>query len=117
LGAAIGDFQQQTGKILWDCSLLRVPPRGYPWHVGLRVFVNQRLHKIGERMWNMPPEKDSALIAKLQTSKYDTANQNTNTDKELNKERKDLKTNRTKIEYETRNYINRNRNTDWGVVK
>lgn len=115
--AVINDFEQQTEQKFSECSLLRVPPSGYPWKIGVRIFVAERLEKISNRMWGMPAEKDKALIDKLQTSKYDTANQRLNPDNEIEKERRNTRKNRAKIALETKNYRNRNQKTDWNVVK
>lgn len=117
LYAAVSEFNQQTGKLVTECSLRRIPPLGYPWNIGVRVFVAERLEKISNRMWDMPKERDEALINKLQTSKYDTANQKLNPDAELAKEQRDINKNRAKIALETKNYKNRNQKTDWNTVK
>lgn len=114
---AILSFQRETGEKILESNLLRIPPVGYPWKTGMRVFVAQRLEKIGNRMWDMPKDRDAALIDKLQTSKYDTANQNVRPDRELEKEQRDTKKNKAKITLETKNYKNRNQKTDWGTVK
>lgn len=117
LGQLISDFEKQTGKLFLQCSLLRIPPRGFPWQIGVKVFTNQRLSKIDQRMWNMSPERDAALIEKLQTSKYTTSSQNTNPDSNIRKEQRAIKKNSDKIELETKNYMNRNQKTDWKTVK
>lgn len=114
---AVNEFGRQTGKNITDCSLRRVPPIGYPWKVPMRVFIAERLEKIGNRMWDMPQERDKDLVEKLQTSKYDTANQALNPDRELEKERRNDRKNRSKITLETKNYANRNQKTDWNTVK
>lgn len=77
----------------------------------------QRLEKIGDRLWDLPKEKDEALINKLQTSKYDTAGVNLKPDKDLAKEQKATRSNRAKMELEHKNYRNRNQKTDWKTVK
>lgn len=114
---AVDEFKKQTGKNITECSLLRLPPPGYPWRVPMRVFIADRLEKISNRMWDMPQERDKDLIEKLQTSKYDTAKQSLNPDRELEREQRNTKKNKAKITLETKNYANRNRKTDWNTVK
>lgn len=110
-------FNAQVSKDIYTCGIRRIPPQGYPWQIGVRVFVAERLEKIGNRMWDMPAEKDTALIDKLQTSTYDTANQKTNPDNEMQVVRRQLKRNNAKVVLETKNYSNRNKKTDWNTVK
>ncbi len=117
LMAIVEDFYKQTGKNFYECSLLRVPPTGYPWAIGVRVFMAERLEKISNRMWDMSPERDGALIDKLQTSKYDTANQRLNPDAELEQQRRRHRANMAKVTLESKNYKNRNKKTDWSTVK
>lgn len=72
---ALDVWEGQTGQKLWDLEprLLRTPRQGMPWKIGMRVFVAQHLPKISDRLWSQPPERDAALIAKLQTSSYNTS--------------------------------------------
>lgn len=117
LMVTVSKFNEEAGVKLTEVKLRRVPPFGYPWTVPVRVFVHERLEKIGNRMWNMPPERDAALIEKLQTSTYDTANQNLNRDNDLARERRQEKKNREKLMLDSRNYSRRNQKTDWSTVK
>lgn len=114
---AIEEFNRQTGKSITECSLLRVPPLGYPWQVSMRVFVAERLEKIGNRMWDMSQERDKTLIDKLQTSKYDTSKQNLSRDPELQKQQKEHRKNKQKIRLDVKKYSDRNQKTDWRTVK
>ena len=114
---AIEEFNKQTGKNITECSLLRIPPLGYPWQVSMRVFVAERLEKIGNRMWDMSQERDKALIDKLQTSKYDTSKQNLSRDPELQKQQKEHRKNKQKIRLDAKKYSDRNQKTDWRTVK
>jgi len=114
---AIEEFNKQTGKNITECSLLRIPPLGYPWQVSMRVFVAERLEKIGNRMWDMSQERDKALIDKLQTSKYDTSKQNLSRDPELQKQQREHRKNKQKIILDVKKYSDRNQKTDWRTVK
>ena len=114
---AIEEFNKQTGKNITECSLLRIPPLGYPWQVSMRVFVAERLEKIGNRMWDMSQERDKALIDKLQTSKYDTSKQNLSRDPELQKQQREHRKNKQKIRLDVKKYSDRNQKTDWRTVK
>ena len=114
---AIEEFNKQTGKNITECSLLRIPPLGYPWQVSMRVFVAERLEKIGNWMWDMSQERDKALIDKLQTSKYDTSKQNLSRDPELQKQQREHRKNKQKIILDVKKYSDRNQKTDWRTVK
>ena len=96
--------------------LLRLPKIGFPWRIAMRAFVASHLSKISARLWDQPPEKDIALLRKLQTSKYDTE-KDAIADKELVAERKAHRVNQEKMEYTTREISKRNSATDWNVNK
>ena len=114
----VGAFVHSTGMQLEaGVALRRVPAFGYPWHVPVRVFVAERLEKIGNRMWDQLQERDAALVDKLQTSTYDTANQNLRPDAELAKEKRHHRANLDKLSLEHTNYQKRNKKTDWSTVK
>ena len=113
---AIGMYKSITHKDL-DLSLLRVPRLGYPWKVGIRVFVAAHLHKINKRLWEQPPEKDVDLLRKLQTSSYTTSIDKVSIDKEMYNKRSQHKTNIKRIGIETLSVTNRNHDTNWNVVK
>lgn len=67
-------WEEQTGQKIYQLErpLKRVPAIGHPRNIGVRVFVAEMLPKISDRLWNQGPERDGALIEKLQGSKYDT---------------------------------------------
>ena len=112
-------FTSITGKKTEeiDPPLLRLPRKGAPWRLYVRAYMAAYLEKISLRLWDQPPEKDVLLLKKLQTSKYDTTEQNTNMDKELETEKRKLKTNQKRKGMDTLNWSNRNQATDWGVTK
>lgn len=117
LQGAVNEFRRVTGEKITDHKLRRIPPLGFPWYVSVRVFVAERLEKISNRMWSMPPERDAALVDKLQGSTYDTADQRLNPDAESAKEKRWTAKNRQKVTLETTNYAKRNKKTDWSTVK
>jgi hypothetical protein len=97
-------------------KLLRIPRVGYPWKLGAKVFVAEHLSKISARLWDQPPEKDVALLKKLQDSKYDTA-KNAIQDHTLKNEINKTLKNKRKMELLSKNYSERNKDTDWGTMK
>jgi len=111
-------FNSITGMKTDDIepSLLRLPKAGYPWKCGMRSFVASYLSKISARLWDQPPEKDVALLRKLQESKYDTE-ADTIADKSLKEEQSKHRANQQKMEYTTRAISERNSATDWNVNK
>lgn len=113
---AIQMYKSITGKEI-DDSLLRTPKKGFPWKIGVRVFVADRLEKISKRLWEQPPEKDVDLLNRLQTSKYTTTEQSTQVDKKLKSESAQYKRNRLRVGMESLNHSNRNQKTDWRVTK
>jgi hypothetical protein len=117
IAAVLYRFEEQVGKKVFDCDLLRVPNLGMPFYVSVRVFVAQRLEKISNRLWDQPVERDKALIDKLQTSKYTTSTTNTNPDNELRNEQLRLKNNVARNRRNAAMVANRNHSTDWNVVK
>lgn len=100
-----------------DESLLRTPSGGYPWKIGIRVFVAAHLEKISKRLWEQSPDQDVALLNKLQTSSYTTSKHSTNSDANLKKEHSQYRRNRTKVGMSTLAVANRNNDTNWNVVK
>lgn len=112
-------FQSITGKKTLDIEppLLRVPHEGVPWKMRARVYMASHLEKISNRLWDQPPEKDVLLLRKLKDSKYTTTYQNTNSDKELAKEKRNDKKNKAIITLDTTKYEERNRATDWNVTQ
>lgn len=112
-------FYALSGKFADDCDppLLRTPKNYFPYKVGVKVFVASFLPKISERLWNQTPDKDVLLLRKLETSTYDTATVNMNADRELDAERARLIANRKRVGMSTLEYLNRNNDTNWNVVK
>ena len=97
-------------------SLLRVPRKGFPWSIRVRIFVANHLSKISNRLWEQDPSKDILLLRKLQTSKYNTE-QNARHDYDLQAAQKKHKENKTLGTVMASNIANRNSNTDWHTVK
>ena len=111
-------FRDLSGKQLTDCDppLKRIPKMGYPWKIGIRVFVANHLSKISKRLWEQTPDKDILLLRKLETSSYDTEKDTIN-DLNLARERGQDSRNRKKVAMSALEYSNRNQATDWGVNK
>ena len=111
-------FYSITGKKVFDMDppLLRIPALGFPWRVGIRVFVSSHLSKISKRLFEQSPEKDVALLHKLKDSKYDTE-ADTIADNNLAAEVQRLRKTRIKQEFTTRIISERNHNTDGNVHK
>jgi len=116
---AMSMFLSLTGKRIDECELLRVPAINTPWKTGVRVFTAYYLPKINDRLWDQEPEKDLALLRKLQKSKYNTekTQYRTNADRDLANEQAKNRKDRKKIEYTHNEVQNRNSATDWGVTK
>jgi hypothetical protein len=113
-------WESITGKGIKDTPILRKPPASFPWKVGVRVFVAERLHKLSNYLWGHGPEKDVELLRKLQTSKYDTDKERaprSNMVRELESAQNELKNNRAKMVLGYHNATERNHATDWNVVK
>ena len=116
---AMSMFLSLTGKRIDECELLRVPAINTPWKTGVRVFTAYHLPKINDRLWEQEPEKDLALLRKLQKSKYNTekTQYRTNADRDLRNEQAKNKRNREKNAYTTHEISEHNSATDWNVVK
>jgi hypothetical protein len=97
-------------------KLLRIPRVGFPWKLGVKVFVAEHLSKISARLWDQPPEKDVALLKKLQDSKYDTEKDAINNNDLRNEMNKTYK-NKKKMELLSKTISERNSATDWGTMK
>ena len=97
-------------------TLLRIPRAGFPWKLGVRVFVAEHLSKISARLWDQPPEKDVALLKKLKDSKYDTE-KDTIHDISLITERSKTYKNKRQMELLSKTISERNKDTDWGTMK
>jgi len=113
---AIQMFQDITKKDFVEemPHLKRVPKPGFPWKIGIRVFVNNHLSKISKRLWDQPPEKDVPFLQKLKTSDYDTEIDKLQ-DKDLKKEINALQVNKKINEFQITKYSKRNQKTDWNV--
>jgi hypothetical protein len=83
------------------------------------VFVANFLPKVSERLWNQKPEVDEALIAKLQTTNYDTVKNAvaTKNDRELVHQGRKTRRSMAKVALGAKIYSERNHNTDWNVTK
>ena len=116
---AITMFKSITGSLLFEreVPLLRTPRPGVPWKLRIRPYVAQHLEKINKRLWDQTPDKDVALLKKLQTSKYDTSSTNTDPDKAMNRERSQQQRNRKRLAMQSLQYSVRNQATDWRVTK
>ncbi len=98
---------------------MRVPLDNIPWKTGVRVFTAYHLSKINDRLWGQEPEKDLALLRKLQKSKYNTEKKEyrTNADRDLANERVKNRRNKIVNELARTKRIERNSATDWNVTK
>jgi hypothetical protein len=116
---AMSMFLSLTGKRIDECELLRVPLDNIPWRTGVRVFTAYHLPKINDRLWDQHPEKDLALLRKLQKSKYNTEKKQhrTNADRELSNAKHKMRKDRQKNAYTTHLVSEYNSDTDWNVVK
>lgn len=118
VGNLVESFEKQYNVKVADCEILRKPIGFIPYQMGVRVFIANRLEKIGNRMWEQPVERDAALIEKLQTSKYTTSSGNTlGNDNELATQQRKNRKNMEKVKLESENYGKRNQKTDWNVTK
>ena len=112
-------FKALSGKRSDECDppLKRMPPKGFPWKIGVRVFVANHLSKISNRLWDQPQEKDILLLRKLETSSYDTETQKMHADSALESQQHYFRQNKKRRELTTTNISNRNNNTNWSVNK
>jgi hypothetical protein len=116
---AMSMFLSITGKRIDECELLRIPAKNIPWNIGARVFTASYLPKISDRLWDQNPEKDVALLRKLQKSKYNTekTQYRTNADRDLANEQSRNRNNQQKNAYSLDEFVNRNSDTNWNVTK
>ena len=112
-------FHSLTGEKARELGLKRLPPFALNGTKSVKVFVAYYLPKINDWLWDKPPERDIDLLRKLSKSNYDTAEKaiKTDFDRELNNERRKIKTNRNRMGMNTLSMTNRNQATDWGVTK
>ena len=115
---AVRMFFSITNKKLHECdpALLRIPKEGFPWKIGIRVFVSNHLSKISKRLWDQPPERDIALLQKLKSSRYDTEENNI-VDSAHRTEIRKLHRNQASQSLTTHLISERNHGTNWNVVK
>ncbi len=111
-------FEAISGQRVFECNppLKRTPNMGYPWRIGVRVFIANHLEKISIRLWEQPPEKDILLLRKLETSPYNTTLQPTTVDNERSNIMAQNKRNKLKIQGDRLAYSNTNKSSDWGVA-
>ena len=112
-------FLSVTGQKATEVGVLRIPNKGIPWSMDVRIFVAEYLPKINDWLWDKPPEKDVVLLKKLSASKYNTLDKafKTNMEKELQKEQTNIILNRKIRTLTTIRISERNQATDWGVTK
>lgn len=98
--------------------LRRAPHLGLSWKCGVRMYVAKYLPLISDRLWNQPPERDIALIDKLQTSGY-TTHRTGKTENELERDRvrRDDRNAQSRIRLNSTLISERNSSTDWNVTK
>ena len=96
-------------------NLLRIPKKGFPAKINVRVFVDTYLNKISTRLWAQSQDKDVLLLRKLQESKYDTQYASNNVLNDIKNESQKAKKNVSKISLDKWKYDNRNHATDWNT--
>jgi len=116
---AVSMFNSLTGKQTdqVDPPLLRFPKPGFPWKIGMRIFLDQFLPKINDWLHNNSPQNHHKLLEKLKNSKYTTLDSRIGGDKGLEQVTKATYKNRKVNEFNTIRISNRNHDTDWNVVK
>ena len=120
---AVNMFKSITGIDLYrpqnPRTILRTPKKSFPVFTGIRIFVAQFLPKISDRLHDQPPEKDVLLLRKLSSSKYDVEEKayQTSADRVHKNAQKTFHKNTERINLQTTNIIERNKATDWNVVK
>ena len=116
---AYGMFKSITGETVFNREppLLRTPKENVPTKIRVRVYAAQYLEKISKRLWEQKPDKDVLLLKKLQTSKYDTTEQKTQLDRELNNAQNQHKADKKRVAMNALQYSVRNQKTDWRVTK
>jgi len=107
-------FEDVVHKDALEAGLLRTPTGYVLFKQPVRAWVAAMLPKINDWLWACPPDKDVALLHKLENSKYTTAKSTTSIpDKERAKMRADLRKDIRVLELESTNRSNRNSATDW----
>ena len=113
-------FRSITGK--WpeevEPRLLRTPIKWMPHTTGVRYYTAQFLPKINDRLLAQKPEKDVAMLRKLQESKYDVEEAIKSEDeKHSNYVGAVSRRDRALREYKTTMISRANEDSDWNVVK
>lgn len=99
-------------------ELERVPFRGFPNRVKLRVFTGAYMKKLNDRLWSGDSSRDVELLNKLQLVRGGIHHQyRSNSDRAMELARHERRKNTAKIVLNDKNYKNRNQKTDWNVVK
>ena len=116
---AIYEWERLTGRRFNDTEMLRKPKLGFPWQIGMRIFVADFLPKINDRLHDQSPDKDVALLKKLQTSTYTTLKTAVRTamTRSIDEQKAALDKNRAIAKLNSELYKSRNHDTDWGVTK
>lgn len=111
-------FNRLLGKRATDCDppLKRFPSEGFPWKVGVKVFVSSYLPKISTWLWDHEANRDIDLLKKLEGSNYDCL-EKARMDTEQMKNYHDTARNKKKLAMASLAYSNRNNDTNWNIVK
>lgn len=119
VGDAIFEWERLTGRKFMEVEMLRKPRPGMPWQIGMRIFVAEFLPKINDRLHDQSPDKDLALLKKLQTSKYTSLQSAMPSQKERDRQRLKYDTDKAKatMEMDITKYSKRNHATDWNVTQ
>lgn len=111
-------YKSIVGSYPQTGSLLRMPPEGLPHRIGVRVYVDNFLSKLNEKLWATSPEKDVDTLRALTKSKYNNKQRKaTDGERARNAERKRSKRADLRVEFNYKSFEKRNQATDWGVVK
>ena len=115
---AMSLFLKLGGKRTTDCDppLKRIPSEGFPWKVGVKVFVFSYLPKISTWLWDHEANRDIDLLKKLEGSNYDCL-ERARMDTELRKAYRETARNKKKLAMASLAYSNRNNDTNWNTVK
>ena len=99
-------------------ELERVPFRGFPYQVKLRVFTGSYMKKLNDRLWAGDQSRDIDLLNKLQLVRGGIHRQyRSNAVRDMDSARTKKRRDTAKIVLNDKNYKNRNQKTDWNIVK
>ena len=99
-------------------ELERVPFRGFPYQVKLRVFTGSYMKKLTDRLWAGDSSRDVELLNKLQLVRGGIHRQyRSNAVRDMDSARTKKRRDTAKIVLNDKNYKNRNQKTDWNIVK